>query len=335
MYTPNYNNKKTYNLFIKAITFVEKYVSPHRANWLSTRYIDEHFGQGQLESSKFLRHKLLICVDPIFTTGKCKQYILNERGLNELKTALGICQRSNRFDQYRDQIESGLFEYQEKSSRHFHPLQNIPKSQRDQWREMGYIYNYDIQCCAHTLIYQYAQQLGLDEYLFALTKYINNRQQVRQELAEECEVSPEVIKEILQALLNGAVIKNDKQSSIYRALQGDLAKIKFLQQHTYIQELKSDIKKCWSYIKDTLPQRYITTQSGITKRLPLNSKQKASVYRDRERQVMREIERYLTLTGNRYFTEHDGWRCVNEVDIDEVIDYVKTNTGYMIKIDID
>ena len=91
MYTPNYNDPRVKNRIIQAIAFVEQYVSKTKPNWLSTRAIDKHFGQGQLDISKFLRQKLLIIVDNHFNfeTGKCKTYIQNPDGVNELRQALG------------------------------------------------------------------------------------------------------------------------------------------------------------------------------------------------------------------------------------------------------
>ena len=52
-------------------------------------------------------------------------------------------------------------------------------------------------------------------------------------------------------------------------------------------------------------------------------------------QVLGAITDYLTLTDNQFFTEHDGWSCVKEVDQQALIDFVRTKTGFNIQLDLE
>jgi len=343
-YTPNFRDPRIQRRLSQALDFVKKYVREDQAHWLSTREIDRHLGSQKRDLGKYLRGKLLICENKYYNkdTGTCKTYRRNEQGYQELKDIDNTYTQSMHYsvavlsNELEQQLISGQFEYNDTSSRLYNPIQNLRRAEKKPLlADHGYRFQYDIQCAAATLIHQYAQKQGLDLYLHFLRDYIKNRRRIRQEIADSCEISVDSVKKIINGLLQGArLIDNHYHpSSIYRELQGDSARILFLQQHPYIQGFREDIRECWRVIEPSLPSRTITTRTGQVRRLPLSGRTKTALYRDIERSVLDVVRRYLELTDNQYFLEHDGWSSKNEIDLDELRDYVRLYSGYDIEVD--
>jgi hypothetical protein len=173
----------------------------------------------------------------------------------------------------------------------------------------------------------------MDLYLFALRTYLKDRKGIRYQLANEAEITYDQAKEIINALLMGAQLGHNKDSDIYKMLNGDKARIDFLKQYEYLQQLRDDIKTCWDYIKPMLPVTYITDKNNKQRKLPISNKQKAGVYFDLERKVLNSIRDYLDNTNNKYFLEHDGFVCEREINKEDMSNWVYINTGYEIQLD--
>jgi hypothetical protein len=196
-----------------------------------------------------------------------------------------------------------------------------------------------------TLIHQHSQRIPevvldhkwqqgpMDLYLFALRDYLRNRQEIRAEIAQAAEMPEDLVKRIINALLAGAKLSTNKDSQIYQMLSGDIARIRFLQQHKYLNELRADIKVIWDYIKPTLPRRSKADKNLKQRMLPISSKQKWSVYFDLERQVLNEVREFLCERNIKHFLEHDGWSCASELDVQELQKRILERTGFQIEIE--
>jgi hypothetical protein len=286
--------------------------------------------------------------------GICKKYLLNQTGLDYLRDSL----KTNNIQTYPSVLEvaredhalefnTGLFEYKDKSNRLWHPLQRYRKEIRTQLlADHGYPHQYDISTCAPTLIHQKSQMITeiidskgkwqqgpMDLYLFALTRYLKEKDQVRKQLSQELDLPIPAVKEVINALFAGAVISKNMDSDIYHILNGDVSRIEWLKQDTYIQELVADIKTCWEYLRPIMPLRTKTTKKGTERRLPVNSKQKWHLYFELERQVINSVRTYMEERSIRYFLIHDGWSSSSEIDRDELSDYVRTTTGFDLQFD--
>jgi hypothetical protein len=367
-YNPNINDPRTQKRIKKAIAFTTAFVSDTKPRGWSTRYIDKYFGHQGNDLSKWLRSKLLICVNDRYSkdTGICKEYIKNSSGLNDMVSLLethitypsviqvgtkttSVIQVTNEFlnEEYKTELATKDFSYDDKSGRLWHPLQQVRREYKQQlFSEHGLKYQYDIQCCAPTLIHQYSQKIPeviqnnkwiqgpMDLYLFSLRKYLTDRKQIRQQIATEAEITYEQAKVIINALLMGAQLGNNQDSDIYKILNGDVARIEFLKQHEYIKQLRDDIKLCWEYIKPTLPRTILTDKNNKCRTKPISAKQKSGVYFDLERKVLNSMRDYLDGSDNKYFLEHDGFVCSNEVDMDKLSKWVYDTTGYNIELEI-
>lgn len=234
-------------------------------------------------------------------------------------------------EEYGQQLETLNFNYTDKSNRLWHPIQNIKKEYKKTiFATHKLNYQYDIDTCAPTLLHQYSHKLDMDLYLFALRKYLMDKQMVRNQLAKELDLNPQVIKIIINALFCGARI-GFGDFDLSRLLNHDKIKIQSLKDHPFIIELRSDIKIMWSYIEPSMAKAYTTTKSGKQRKVALSSKKKWQLYFELERQVLNQVQDYLRLTNNRYFLEHDGWATEHQINEYELNEYIKNNIGFDVK----
>jgi hypothetical protein len=358
-YTPNFNDPRTISRCKRAIGFVCGVMSTSSGHAWSSRYIDKYLGISSNPLSKYLRENLLIVTDDYYryNSGKlnmCKKYQLNQKGLESLREMLktsniqlypSVLQVAK--EDHLAELNSGNFEYNDKSNRLWHPLQRYRKQYRTQiLHDHGYQHQYDISTCAPTLIHQYSQMVPeiinargkwqqgpMDLYLFALHRYLNDKEQVRKQVAEGIDLPIQAVKEIINALFAGAVISKNKDSDIYHILNGDLARIQWLKQDPYIQELVSDIKTCWEYLRPIMPLRTKKTSKGSERRLAVTAKQKWHMYFELERRVVNSIRCYLEERDIKHFLIHDGWCCSSEINREELGQYVRDQTGFNLKFD--
>lgn len=365
MYQPNFNDPRVRSRIKTALGFSLGVLSTTKPHQWSTRYIDKFFGTQNHNLSKYLRKTLLITTNEKYyfgTESKCKEYILNKSGVEYLKERLNLCERDENVNakkhthilpycstspktdyelvkqafsqKFNKELTELDFAYDDKSNRYWHPIQNIRSNYRTQLlNDYGLKHQYDIECCAPTLILAHSRNCGNDQYLSALQSYLKNRTGIRKMISRDAEIPLDTAKRIINALFAGAVISHSHTTEIYKMLAGDHARIEFLKQHHYLIALKKDIKTCWDYINETLPQRYKKTKKGHQRRVPLSSKRKWGVYFELERRVIDVVKQYLIETNNKCFLIHDGWTCMNELDISEVEKYITEKTGMKVKLE--
>ena len=344
-FQPNFNDPRTQVRLVKAITFVKKYLKADTAQWLSTRWIHHpnNLGSQRNELSKYLRGMLLTCVREEYSKdqGRCKEYKLNDEGLNFLEKKVDCKNTQTTYSvvevakKFQTELDSGI-EYTDKSSRLYHWFQNERKTvKRRVLADVELKHNYDIVCCAPTLFLQRSQQMPdpMDLYLEYYNEYLTDRKAIRQRLAVECETDEQTIKRILNGLFQGGQISKYSSNIAFKELDGDIAKIEFLKQDPFVIGLQADIKVMWTYLKPLMQVRTKKDKRGITRRLPITGKQKAGLYRELERGVLDSIQMYLTETSNRFYLEHDGWSCLNEISQRELVDYVRDQTGFKIQLE--
>jgi hypothetical protein len=365
-YTPNLNDPRVKKRIKRALGFALACFSETKERSWSTRYIDKYFGINSNPLSKYLRDTLLVCTDPHYSSLShvSKKYKLNPQGVSLLTqpTTTSVLQVSAidwTKEEFKQELSTKVFKYTNKSNRNWHPLQRVRREvKRQVFKDSNLKYQYDIQCCAPRLLLQYSQQIPevldpilqvgpqnnkraswiqgpMDLWLSNLQAYLADRTKIRNELAQRADITPELSKEIINALFAGARLGLIEDSAIYQLLEGDIARIHYLKQDPFISGLRDEIKIMWDYIKPVMPKRTITTKTGQQKQLPISSKQKWNLYFALEMQVLTSITDYLNLTGNKFFTEHDGWCCEREVDQIQLRDFVRDKTGFDIELDLE
>lgn len=344
-YTPKFTDPRVRRAGIKAITWVNNYLSVNNAHWLSSREIDKHLTDNSRPLGRWLRSKLLICVNSYFDPLKaiCKTYKLNLNGYQELCQLLDYEPKFTPSAVIQKQVETGEFEYTEIKDRLFTPAQFIPKQKRNAYLyNHGYIYHYDIEAAAATLLVQRAyqvqqrRQFNDSSYkpltLAHLDAYINDRATIRKEIAQACGCSVDQIKTTINSLLNGGKLSSWSNNKTFEDLNRDFDLLKRLQHNPRLLLIRNDIKSLWSILRDELPVRYMTLANGSQRRKSLSGGDKSGYYRFLENQVGDVIRRYLKKNKNKHLWIHDGWCCQRIVDDTELISEVRRQTGFVIKL---
>ena len=327
-YTPNFNDPRVRARSISALTFVEQYIKSTQSRWLSSREIAKHFGWQGRPLGKFLKDHLLICTDAYYNiqTGQCKKYTSNPQGVNNLKQQLGlVAVPVNIPVNLQEQLNTGEFDYKDTGHREYHPLQNLPKRIKlPLLRASNYRHEYDIQCCAQSLLLQHAKRLGFDQATPALTEYISNRTDVRQQLSDQLGLDTHSIKRILTAILNGGSISAWHENMIFAYVDYNRLMISELKLNQYILQYQKDVRAMWKAIR---------LHQSLSKGERFNAKMKSEMYRFLEEKVRVVIKKHLKKTKNKAFIEHDGWSSERAVDIDRLKYEVEKQTGFVIELD--
>lgn len=335
MYQPNLNNRAVQKRIKIALDFVTQYHSDiPRAS--SKSQIDRYFTGSANPINKWLRSKLLICVDDYwnFQTHKCKKYVINSEGLAELRSMISNSSEPILTARQKQELITGDFEYNLSSDRFYNSLQNLKREVRmPLLAQHGKPYHYDIVCAAPTLILQHAVQCGLTKPTPALDRYIHHRQLVRDELAKALDLTPDTVKRLIHALLHGSSVSCSYMSAIWDYVEQDPARIAWLKQDSYFNLLDLDIKNAWRAIKASMPVRTTTDVNGRVRSKRLSGRDKSQVYRTLERTVMDSVYKFLKKEKNKFFKEHDGFTCENLIDQTALRNYVKNQTGFIVDFD--
>jgi hypothetical protein len=324
-YTPNFNEPRTAERIERALTWVNRYVSASKPNWLSCRAIQKEFGSLSRPLGKWLHQHLLICVEDHYNmeTGKCKTYVKNVDGIQQLKKLITLPTTPSATPEEIQQLATGNFEYKEQSNRLWNSIQFKPSYvKRPLLAHWGYNYNYDIVCAAPRLVLQYAKKCGLNKPTPLMDRYVRDTKAMRQELADQLGMTTDQIKLVINSILNGSHISHKTDTSLFIELGRSHVLIDRLQASPTITDIKKEIKSLWDAIK---PHRTLTT-TRITPR------DKSDAYRELEEQVIRSVNKYLTKTKNKGLMQHDGWTTCDVIDINELRTYVRSSTGYDLDI---
>lgn len=233
--------------------------------------------------------------------------------------------------QYKEELETLDFQYEEKSHRQWNTIQSIRNETRvPLLAQYGLKHQYDIKTCAPTLLYQYSFMVpdATGVCLTTLEHYLQHSDSVRQDLATRADMTLSEAKETITSLFAGAVLSRYPGSSVMKRLDGDIAKVEFLQQDRYLTDLRADIKEMWDPIKETVPPTYMIDKNGKRRKRPFNARAKWNIYFQLERTVMQCCYVYLKTTNNKYFNEHDGFTSQKEVDLDELRLFISDHTGF-------
>lgn len=335
-YEPNFNDPRIRATATKCLNFVELYVRSN-TKWIARNEMYRHFGDTSKPLGRYLKNLVLITADDYYNyqTGQCKKYRRNADGVRELKRLLGIETFVPTIDaDLEQQIATGEFEYETKSNREFNPVQFVPREIRGPLlANHGYRYNYDIVAAAPTLLLQRARQLTPDLQTPALTRYIENRTEMRDQIARECDLTPKQVKSVINAMLHGAYISKNSYSQILQDLNYDYAAIERLQANEIVSQLRLDVRELWRSLRVLFPERFMTNCRGHRVRVRLTGRDKSALYRELEDQVGRVIRKYLKRNCVRVLWIHDGWCSDKVIDTNELCSEVRRQTGFVIELD--
>lgn len=340
-YKPNFEDPRVRRRTQRALDFVYGCFSDKKSRSWSTRDIDRHFGQQQHQLSQWLRSQLLVVADANYNylQGQCKRYQLNRAGYQSVQQQLGIPAQRTQWaaEQFQDELSQRQFTYRDLNNRLWHPLQNLRREAKQATLyDSGFRYQYDIQCCAPHLLWQHSyldQREPWTEVPQYIDAYVQNRSQIRQQISHSVQLDTSAVKVIINALFSGARLGCNRDFALYQMLEYDQARMRYLQQDPFISGLRQDIRVMWRYIAPSMQRRTRLDQNNQQRLLPISSREKWSRYFELERAVLNRVIEYFNLRDIEFFAEHDGWTTVQELDECDLRDFVRTKTGYDIKLD--
>lgn len=335
-YQPRLTDPRVRRRVVEAIRQVDHFLKPNQVHSLSQSLRRQWFGTTSNPLSQWLDQTLLETVDPHFNmnTGLCKKYRLRASALNNLKQQLGIETTYQLAPQLLDTIQTGDFDYVEKSDRWYSEAQFIPSKIRgDLLANAGYRYKYDIKAAAPTVLLQRAQQVNHNFQAPALTAYIQDRTAIRNRIAQEATVTVEQVKTVLNALLQGSFLSTWGNNKLYCVLNQDYDVVQRLKSSATLTAIRSDIRNLWQCLRDEFPVEYTTDKNSRQRRRKLSGRTKSAYYRKFERQIATVIQRSLRKQHSRFLWIHDGWQSDQMTDIVDLQSQVRRKTGFLIDID--
>lgn len=334
-YKPNYNDLRCQEAVKRIINWVETYVGAEPNQCLQSAILrsPEAFGDSQM--GRYFKNYLLVKTNPAFQPGVfSQQYRIDGDRLNKLRAKMGMepsplrfHRIERRFSEQAESLDTGDFTYNQTGGRAYNGLQNINKAIKQQeFASRGYLYDYDIECCAPTLFLQRAQQIkpkmrSVDYISF----YLNNKQVVRDELCIKYNLSNQQVKQILNGLFQGGILNCYANNKIFAYLNKSPYKVKQLNQDEFIKALQKDIRYIWKILRDDIK---LTLKTNFKR---CNGKHKSDYYKILEGEVMKPVWKYLKKIKVKHFREHDGFRSNKFVIPSELEQLVKTQTGYQVK----
>jgi hypothetical protein len=369
------------NLIQSIIAFCER--TGTKPKQIASKKLDTVFGKSAV--GKQLRRDLMVVVNNYYNpeTHQCKEYKINwpvyqdllkeyTQSLNLDSSTIKLSTDAVGFDcvsqelerEHGEELTSGNFKYLRKGHRYYHALQNLPKKTREQiFADHGYRWDYDIEAAMPTLIKQYAQQRGLVIPTPYYDDFLLNRNDIRNQIAQDLGITKSQAKVLLTSLINGAKValsNGHNTYAIHELLEDETDHLIAISRivaitgcddwdiapHPWISGFRDDINTIWFAIKQAgaitrkfkdISYERVNKDTGeiyeinYTKELPLSSKQKAFLYQMLEHQVMYSVRNYLELNYIKYYQIHDGMMTDKQIDTNELIDYIKKETGFSVR----
>jgi hypothetical protein len=337
-YQPQWQSAKFRRRCQLVFAFLDRYVISQGSVAIASTQLYRHFGNTSQPQGRWLFERLLTVTNSYYNsaTGCTRRYQANTAAVTALKQQLGIDTLAAIPvpPDLAAQLASGQIEYRDTSSRSFSSLQYIPRERRSHLlNQNGYSYQYDIQAAAPSLLMQLAQRQQPDLELAHLSGYVANRSAIRASIAQECQITADQVKLVINSVLQGAAVTCYYQSKLFQELNRSYAAIAALKTCQQFQLIKQDIRQMWRVLRDQLPPRTRITSSGQTRRVRASARDKSQLYRELENQVGQVIRRYLKRSGARVLWLHDGWICDQIADPGEIEQQVRRQTEYCIQLD--
>jgi|LauGreDrversion4_1035100.scaffolds.fasta_scaffold01796_3 hypothetical protein len=336
-YTPKFSDPRVLATTKRALSFVALYTKDLQKVWISRNELYRHFGNTSRPLGKYLKEHLLIEADSYYNaqTGTCKKYTKNSPGILLVEQAAGLANHMPKLtDLQEQQLETGDFDYLEKSDRLYNNLQYIPKQVRGSlMANKGYRYHYDIEAAASNLLVQKARKLAPDLALPDLDAYNLNRTAIRDQIAVNCAITNSQVKLVINGVLQGGVVTCWQGGKIFQSLNYSYNAITNLKHDPVFQGIQTDIRSLWKVLKEEFPKRYVTNKNGVLISQRLSSKEKSQLYRELENQVGDVIRKLLRKRKIKCLWIHDGWCSDGFIDPLDVELEVRRATGYSIKLE--
>lgn len=203
---------------------------------------------------------------------------------------------------------------------------------------MGY-YDYDIENCHYSLLYQLLERENINMFLFpVLTRYVKSKNEFRETLSREFGVDVNKTKEILASLINSGAASF--KSTCFAEMEYERVTKKIISNHIF-KRLKEELKNIKGiffekHVKNgiftnTVGKRLdIKLKSEGVKRNTNKSKLMAYMLQGYERKILDAVtSKYSDIVVLKI---HDGWVLKKDIPAEEIAETIRKETGFSVSI---
>ena len=253
---------------------------------------------------------------------------LESGSIEEKKEAMRM---ASLIEEYGDEFLNG-FKYNStpNCSRLFHGCQNINKEFKHIFfSSMGYAFDYDVQSAAPTMLYEAAISVDpeLAQKIPTIVNYIQNTKSVRNQISDECGVSYDLVKRIINARFAGAHLTVNREQSLFKLVNYNFDLMNKLKAHEFFINLAPELKLMWDKLRKSKKYGERFEQEGR-----LKSKSKWRFYFILETDFIQFVQRYCDDRYIRVFLEHDGFRTDTPIDLSQLQSEYRNYSGFNLKI---
>ncbi|MEB0056720.1 hypothetical protein [Variovorax sp. LG9.2] len=338
-YEPNFNDPRVRRRVTAVLDWCSHHLSEKRAIPVHHDVLHRVFGNATNQLTKFLRANLLVLTGSYQPGKSSYSYLRKQIGFDKLLHSTQHMVATSAIDS-EPELRTLKFEYSLKSDRYFHRLQQLPSGEKKAFWADYLPFDYDIEACAPTVLFQLARRAGLcASLLLCLQSYLHDKAILRKHVMELTGLSMKESKRLINSLFNGARLARSRYCAIFRMLRCDRAAMESLQSCAEIRRLRWEIALVWNRLEQIEQDKESPTTEGLSsssappcKRRFKTGSQKWCFYFSQERKILDAIVDELSRAGVRHFTEHDGFRTDRPVDARMVEGAVFKRTGFSIKL---
>lgn len=343
-YTPNLRDPRTQKRVQSVLDWCESLLLNKHARSINHKTLRKVFGNTGRGLGRWLYSNLLIQTGSYAAGSYSFSYLLNSPGYEKLHGLLGQdvpTSASVACAAYADIISgTEIPQYVDHGGRRFHPIQNLKKKDRKIIFE-GW-WDYDIDACVQTLVYQYALAAyfaanghAVASPFPAVARLIESKNEMREHIAAVTKLSVDKAKELIQLLFFRAMLSPHSESSMYRLMNEDRLCYERFKNDSFVKAFRADARRVWMWAiqRDKSERAAATFADGIARPHPKKVTQhRNAIYIMLERKVMNAIEDWFPNGVLPGILMHDGFMSMQDIPVEVLERHVKETTGYNIKL---
>ena len=342
-YTPDFSKKRVIDRTIKVLDWCD--ITLTSRIQIHSKELRLVFGTQSNSLSAYLRANLLSTNGKYTTGAESKSYELNKIGYDKLRLLTKSEKQSSKHiakcileKTIHPDVAELKFTYSDKKHRLNHPLQHMKRELKTEFWADKLPHNYDIEAAAPTLLLQKAYSNGFKKILAEpIEHYLKNKQEVREYIANLVNISVKDAKKIINSLFAGGRMSANIKCAAFHTLDQNKESMAILVNDPLFRRIRLAIKHMWNSFGQKVNKIYkgrglkLTRQQiGIKFKTP---SEKWDLYFSLEREVLNAMINFLDERQIKFFAEHDGFRSAREINIDEMTDYIFSQTTYRVKLE--
>jgi hypothetical protein len=340
-YKPNLNDPRVKKRVQQALAWCESLELERRPKSIHHGKLREIFGNTGRNPGRWLLTKLLRQVGGYARGQFSFSYVLNVEGYERVHAMCGTERRSASeivAEKYAGIISgTETVEYVDHGDRRYHPIQNLKREVRanhfDGW------WDYDIEACAPTLIYQYVS-VGQEEgwgtkWLPTVRRLVHDKSGMRTHVKELTNLDDGTVKRLINGLFFQMVLSPNSACLAFQLLGQNVELLYRLRSDPLIKAIRREVRFMWN----VAASRYAleVARASIKEWRPRSISEKkpklrSLIYRKLERQVMEAMETVLPDSRKGCILMHDGFLIKDRADVEVLERTVLERTGYRIRL---